>query len=59
LGAQAIGEAGVDKRIDVLAAVIRLGGRMADLKGLDLAYAPMFSTPKDPINILGYLAEGE
>jgi hypothetical protein len=59
MGAQVVGKEGVDKRVDVLATAIRLGARMADLKELDLAYAPMFSTPKDAVNVLGYLAEEE
>jgi len=47
----------VDKRIDVLATVIRLGGTVTDLTELELAYAPPFSSAKDPINMAGFVAE--
>jgi NADPH-dependent 2,4-dienoyl-CoA reductase/sulfur reductase-like enzyme/rhodanese-related sulfurtransferase len=50
LGAQAIGKGEVDKRIDVIAALITMGGTLEDLKGLELCYAPLFSTAKDVIN---------
>ena len=50
LGAQAIGEGNIDKRIDVVAAIITLGGTLDDLKELELCYSPMFSTAKDPLN---------
>ena len=57
LGAQAVGKAGVDKRIDVIATAIA-GGITADqLADLELAYAPPFSSAKDPVNMLGYMAE--
>lgn len=56
-GAQAVGQDGVDKRIDTLAATIRLGGTIYDLKELELAYAPPFSSAKDPVNMLGFVAE--
>lgn len=56
-GAQIIGEDGVDKRIDTIATTIRLGGTIYDLKELELAYAPPFSSAKDPVNMLGYVAE--
>ena len=57
LGAQIVGYAGVDKRIDVLAAAIR-GGIPADrLMDLDLAYAPPYSSAKDPVNMAGYMIE--
>ena len=52
-----IGKDGVDKRMDTLATVIRLGGTVFDLTELELAYAPPFSSAKDPINMLGYVAE--
>jgi NADPH-dependent 2,4-dienoyl-CoA reductase/sulfur reductase-like enzyme/peroxiredoxin family protein/rhodanese-related sulfurtransferase/TusA-related sulfurtransferase len=55
LGAQAIGYAGVDKRIDLIAATIRFGGSVDDLADLELAYAPPFSSAKDPVNIAGYV----
>jgi rhodanese-related sulfurtransferase len=57
LGAQAIGYDGVDKRIDVIAAVIRLGGSVSDLTELELCYAPPFSSAKDPVNMAGFVAE--
>jgi CoA-disulfide reductase len=57
LGAQGIGYTGVDKRIDVIATVIRLGGTVADLTELELCYAPPFSSAKDPVNMAGYVAE--
>ena len=57
LGAQAFGSEGVDKRIDVIATVLRLKGTVYDLAELELAYAPPFSSAKDPVNMAGYLAE--
>ena len=57
LGAQAVGFNGVDKRIDVIAAVLRLGGTVHDLTKLELCYAPPFSSAKDPVNMAGYVAE--
>ena len=48
---------GVDKRIDVLATVIRLGGTVTDLTELELSYAPPFSSAKDPVNMAGFVAE--
>ncbi|MDR3587250.1 MAG: DsrE/DsrF/DrsH-like family protein [Desulfosporosinus sp.] len=57
LGAQGVGYAGVDKRIDVIATVIRLGGTVTDLTELELCYAPPFSSAKDPVNMAGYVAE--
>ncbi|HEX6105200.1 MAG TPA: FAD-dependent oxidoreductase [Gemmatimonadales bacterium] len=59
LGAQVVGRDGVDKRLDVLATAIRLGGRVDDLATLDLAYAPPFGSARDPIHLAGYLAENE
>lgn len=57
LGAQAVGHDGVDKRIDVIATAMA-GGLTADrLADLELAYAPPFSSGKDPVNLLGYMAE--
>jgi NADPH-dependent 2,4-dienoyl-CoA reductase/sulfur reductase-like enzyme/peroxiredoxin family protein/rhodanese-related sulfurtransferase/TusA-related sulfurtransferase len=56
LGAQAVGYEGVDKRIDVLATALRLGATVDDLAALELAYAPPFSSAKDPVNIIGYAA---
>ena len=57
LGAQIIGFDGVDKRMDVLAAAIRFGARITDLAGLELCYAPPFGSAKDPVNMLGFVAE--
>ncbi|HEY8346424.1 MAG TPA: FAD-dependent oxidoreductase [Symbiobacteriaceae bacterium] len=56
LGAQAVGADGVDKRMDVLATALRLGATVDDLADLELCYAPPYSSPKDPVNILGYVA---
>ena len=57
LGAQIVGYEGVDKRIDVLAAAIHAGMSAADLKELDLAYAPPYSSAKDPVNMAGFMIE--
>lgn len=57
LGAQIIGTEGVDKRIDVLATAIHAGIRADKLKDLDLAYAPPFSSAKDPVNMAGFMIE--
>lgn len=57
LGAQIVGEDGVDKRIDVLAAAMQAGMQAPALKELDLAYAPPFSSANDPVNIAGLMAE--
>lgn len=57
LGAQAIGYDGVDKRIDVIASVMRLKGTVYDLTELELSYAPPFSSAKDPVNMAGFAAE--
>ncbi len=56
LGAQIVGFDGVDKRIDVLATAIRAGMTVFDLQELELAYAPPFSSAKDPVNMLAYVA---
>jgi len=56
-GAQGVGPDGVDKRIDVLSTAIHFGATVKDLQELDLAYAPPYSTAKDPVNYLGYVAE--
>lgn len=56
-GAQAIGGDGVDKRIDVLATAIFAKMKITDLKNIDLAYAPPYSSAKDPVNMVGYVAE--
>ncbi|MDP5274943.1 CoA-disulfide reductase [Chengkuizengella axinellae] len=57
LGAQAFGVEGVDKRIDVIATAMRLGGTINDLTELELSYAPPYSSAKDPVNMAGYVAE--
>lgn len=57
IGAQAIGRDGVEKRIDVLATAIRAGMTASDLAELDLAYAPPFSSAKDPVNMAGFMIE--
>lgn len=57
LGAQIVGYNGVDKRIDVIATAIRFGGTIYDLKELELAYAPPFSSAKDPVNMAAFTAE--
>ena len=56
MGAQIVGEEGVDKRIDVLATAIHGGMTVFDLKELELAYAPPYSSAKDPLNIAGFVA---
>jgi len=56
LGAQIVGKKGVDKRIDVLATAIRAKMTVYDLEELELAYAPPYSSAKDPINICGFVA---
>jgi len=56
-GAQAVGVDGVDKRIDVIATAIRGNISAPELADLELAYAPPFGSAKDPINMLGYIAE--
>jgi len=56
LGAQIVGYEGVDKRIDVLATAIRFGKSVYDLEELELAYAPPYSSAKDPVNMAGYTA---
>lgn len=55
-GAQAVGKDGVDKRIDVIATAIKGGLSVYDLQELELAYAPPFSSAKDPVNMAGYVA---
>ncbi len=57
LGAQIVGYDGVDKRIDVLATAIRAGMNAVDLKDLDLAYAPPYSSAKDPVNMAGFMID--
>lgn len=56
LGAQAVGKAGVDKRIDVIAMAIQQGGTVYDLAEAELCYAPQFGSAKDPVNFAGMIA---
>ena len=57
LGAQIVGYEGVDKRIDVLATAIHTGMKATELKDLDLAYAPPYSSAKDPVNMAGFMVD--
>ena len=57
LGAQIVGHEGVDKRIDVLAVAIHAGMKATELKDLDLAYAPPYSSAKDPVNMAGFMID--
>ena len=57
LGAQIVGYDGVDKRIDVLATAIHAGLKATELKDLDLAYAPPYSSAKDPVNMAGFMID--
>ncbi|MCR9117517.1 MAG: rhodanese-like domain-containing protein, partial [bacterium] len=59
LGAQCVGGAGVDKRIDVLSVAIQAGMTVFDLEEMELCYAPQFGSAKDPINMVGFVAAGE
>jgi rhodanese-related sulfurtransferase len=56
LGAQAVGEEGVDKRVDVIAAAIQCGSTVFDLEQAELCYAPQFGAAKDPVNVAGMVA---
>ena len=58
LGAQIVGGEGVDKRIDVLATAIAAGMTVEDLENLDLAYAPPFSSARDPDILIGFAGTG-
>lgn len=58
LGAQCVGGAGVDKRIDILAVAIQAKMTVFDLEEMELAYAPQFGSAKDPINMVGFVASG-
>jgi rhodanese-related sulfurtransferase len=58
LGAQAVGGAGVDKRIDVLAVAIQAGMTVFDLEEMEMAYSPQYGSAKDPINMAGFVAAG-
>ncbi len=57
LGAQGVGTKGVEKRIDVISTAMKFGGTADQLSGLELAYAPPYSSAKDPVNMLGYTAD--
>jgi NADPH-dependent 2,4-dienoyl-CoA reductase/sulfur reductase-like enzyme/rhodanese-related sulfurtransferase len=57
LGAQAVGHEGVEKRIDVMAMAMQLGGTVHDLAEAELCYAPQFGAAKDPVNLAGMLAQ--
>jgi NADPH-dependent 2,4-dienoyl-CoA reductase/sulfur reductase-like enzyme/rhodanese-related sulfurtransferase len=59
LGAQAIGAAGIDKRIDVVATLLHFGGSVDDLSELDLSYAPQFSSAKDPVHFAAFVAQNQ
>ncbi|TXL21951.1 CoA-disulfide reductase [Methylococcaceae bacterium HT2] len=56
VGAQALGESGVARRIDVLASFIQMGGTVYDLEEAELCYAPQFGATKDPVNLAGMIA---
>ncbi len=56
-GAQIVGREGADKRIDTIGVAIRLGAGIQELKDLELAYAPPYSSAKDPVNMAGFVAE--
>ena len=56
LGAQAVGEQGVDKRLDVIATMIQMGGTVHDLAEAELCYAPQYGSAKDPVNVAGMMA---
>ncbi|MGY3749611.1 CoA-disulfide reductase [Vagococcus acidifermentans] len=57
LGAQGVGTEGVDKRIDVISTAMKFGAAAPDLAAVELAYAPPYSSAKDPVNMLGYTAD--
>ena len=57
LGAQIVGFDGVDKRMDVIATAMRFGAKVTDLASLELCYAPPFGSAKDPVNMVGFVAE--
>lgn len=57
LGAQAVGTEGVEKRIDVISTAMRFGAKAAELASIELAYAPPYSSAKDPVNMLGYTVD--
>lgn len=57
LGAQAVGQEGTEKRIDVIATAMKMWATVLDLQDFELCYAPPFSSAKDPVNVLSYIAE--
>ena len=57
LGAQIVGQDGVEKRLDVIATTIANGGTVENLRDLELSYAPPYSSAKDPVNMLGFCAQ--
>lgn len=57
LGAQGVGTEGVEKRIDVISTAMKFGAKADELAGIELAYAPPYSSAKDPVNMLGYTAD--
>lgn len=59
LGAQAVGEEGVERRIDVIATAMRLGATVDDLADLELCYAPQYGAAKDPVNLAGMVATNQ
>ena len=59
LGAQATGQEGIDKRLDIIATAIHFGGTIDDLAELDLAYAPQFGAAKDPIHFAAFVAQNQ
>jgi NADPH-dependent 2,4-dienoyl-CoA reductase/sulfur reductase-like enzyme/rhodanese-related sulfurtransferase len=59
LGAQAVGEEGVEKRIDVIAMAVQMGATVHDLAESELCYAPQFGGAKDPVNLAGFIAVNE
>lgn len=59
LGAQAVGKGNADKRIDVIATLITMGGTLEDLKELELSYSPMFSTARDIVNLAALVAQNQ
>ncbi|MBF0208791.1 MAG: FAD-dependent oxidoreductase, partial [Oligoflexia bacterium] len=57
LGAQCVGAEGVDKKIDIIAAIMRAGGKVYDFKDMEFCYAPPYNQAKDPINMLGFISD--
>ncbi len=57
LGAQVVGYEGADKRLEMMAVVLKSGGTVYDLMEVEQAYAPPFSSAKDPVNMAGFVAD--